>query len=140
MLGRVDQTPHFGVPVVAADDVKGLQNDGKRNAVNKHELKGTGKEFVATNVTYDPIKHDPAKDVAHHIEQANNPIVATNSIKRPSRFLIGAAKAAADSSQTGGSITSSTNKSDLVGFCDGRTTMEVRFSDGATWVSYDDCI
>src|SRR4030095_14969929 len=75
MLRRVDQTPHFGVPAVAADDVKGLQNDGEHDAVNQQELKGTDKELVPTNVTYNPIKHDPAKDVAHQVEQANNPIV-----------------------------------------------------------------
>src|SRR4030095_16834234 len=72
MLGRIDQTPCFGIAAVTADDVKGLQNDGKHDAVNKHELKGTDKELVAADVGDNPIKHDPAKDVAHHVEQANN--------------------------------------------------------------------
>ena len=92
MLGRVDQTPHFGVPAVTADDVKGLQNDGKHHAVNKHELEWTDKEFVATNVTHSAVKHDPAKDVARHVEQANNPIVTANNAKSSSRFVIGAAQ------------------------------------------------
>src|SRR4030095_6874851 len=92
MLRRVDQTPHFGVPAVADDDVKGLQNDGKHYPVNQHELKGTGKELVATNVTHNPINDDPAKDVADQVEQPDNPIVTANSIKRSSGFLIGAAQ------------------------------------------------
>src|SRR3989442_3942610 len=59
MFRRVDQTSHFGISVVTADDVKCLQNDSEHHAVNKHDLEGTDKELVAANIADNPVKHHP---------------------------------------------------------------------------------
>ena len=78
MLGRVDQTSHFGISVVTPDNVEGLQDDGEHDAINKHKLKGTDKELVAANVADNAIKHDPTNDVAQRAEHGCNPIVVAD--------------------------------------------------------------
>ena len=79
MLGRVDQTSHFGISVVTPDNVEGLQDDGEHDAINKHKLKGTDKELVAANVADYAIKHHPANDVAQRAEHGCNPIVVADT-------------------------------------------------------------
>src|SRR5436190_9598842 len=90
MFSRIDQTTHFGISIVTADDVKRLQNDSQHHTVNKHELEGTDKELVAANIADNPIKHHPTNDVAHHVEQGRSPIVVADTSKSSSRFLVGA--------------------------------------------------
>ena len=92
MFGGIDQTSHFGISVVTADDVKCLQNDSEHHAVNKHELEGTDEELVAANIADNPVKHDPTNHVAPHVEQGRNPIVVADTSKSSSQFLVGAAQ------------------------------------------------
>src|SRR5260370_15707596 len=90
MLGRVDQTSHFGISVVTTDNVEGLQNDREHHPVNEHELKGTDKELITGNVADNPIEHHPTNDVAHCVEKGRNPIVVAGTFRHSARALVGA--------------------------------------------------
>ena len=66
VLGRVGQTSHVGVSVVAAHDVERLNDHGQQEAIDQNKFKRAEKENISPGQGDHSVNQYPANDVAGH--------------------------------------------------------------------------
>ena len=86
MFRRIGEAASFSISVVTADNVKRLKQHTERDKIHHHELERADEERIASRITYEPVEHDPANDVARNEEQRGAPIVTANSREDPAVF------------------------------------------------------
>ncbi len=86
MFRGVGESASFSVSVVTTDNVKRLKQHTERDKIHHHELERADKERIASRITYEPVDHDPADDIARDEEQRGAPIVTANFREDPALF------------------------------------------------------